>query len=871
LAKRHEYKRKLFNYLVKMPSKNVNYEEKKQIVDDIIAKVNGAMAYDNDITYNKKTYTSKEFRDAVKNKEINWDDLTNYQKKRVENKSLSDWTVEELEELARQKQELTKEGREKWQAKKDAEKYMDSRIREAINSEVKKNPNYKKSPLPETKEEKMQGASLSQKLFNAFISTLRMGSIAQIIDGNRKGAAHKVLVEDNRDIKHEELMAIRKRLRPVMDLMEKSGVKMEDFYNNQYTATLSVDPINIRGIEVPVEDRTLTYNLSQLLYVLNAQKNDRNYRAYIGGDLITEQEKQELLAIAKEKIEKPEDQSKWLEETLQKIGDERNRQILKVAHEVLNKYEGIEKVGEAMFGDLNNEANKDRLNEMMIEQYNEPIIMEKYYMPIKRLDFNGEDLASRLADEMYNRNAGKGMTSVEKGMTKERIDIPLYWQTRVDTDFVSLWLNSVKEQEHLIATNAYVRRLNRIFKSRSAKGLRANIESVYGKRILKDIDNHINEIANPQDMMTDRDADKIVKFFRGKLYEAYLGMKLSSFFLQVITSPAPFLREVNALKLGENILKVAMHPVETWKFITELSPMMENRIMNPMVEDVEQEKKDYTASKGKRRFNNATAKLTELLTVADRWMVSAGWLACYEKQLEIETQNGVDPETAVQNARKYADTVVYETQPMSDRTEMASLFKQGGAAWQLLTQFQVSLNVIWNNLAYDTAYSAIKNKKLNKQQTYTVLAYMLAGLVLYGVQEGFLDDDDDKTKGEKVADIVKKLLYASSTQITSSVPLFGSEADYLLKGIATGERNNYSRKMYPALSTTVEGLGSMMGNGVNWNNVKKTAEGVGLFTGIPVSGLKEAEHIVYNRKTGEWRFYPQAVLGRRENKKKKKK
>jgi hypothetical protein len=853
-----------------MPSKNVNYEERKEIVDEIIAKVNGAMAYDNDITFGKKTYTSKEFREAVKNKEISWDDLTNYQKKRVDNKSLSDWTVEELEELARRKQMLTKKGREEWQAKRDAQNYMASRYREAINSEVKKNPNYKASPLPETKEEKIQSASIPQKLFNAFISTLRMGSIAQIIDGNRKGTAHKVLVEDKRDIRHEELMAIRKRLRPVMDLMEKHGVNMEDFYNNQYTTTLSVDPFSINGIEVPVRDMSLTYNLSQLLYVLNAQKNDRNYRAFVGGDLITEQEKQEYLAIAKEHFAESEDQFKWLEETLQKIGDERNRQILKVAHEELDKFDGIMEVGKAMFGDLNNEANKDRLNKMMIEEYNEPIIMENYYMPIKRLDFNGEDLASRLADEMYNRNAGKGMTSVEKGMTKERIDIPLYWQTRVDTDFVSLWLNSVKEQEHLIATNSYVRSLNRIFKSRAAKGLRANIESVYGSRILKDIDNHINEIANPQDMMTDRDADKIVRFFRGKLYEAYLGMKLSSFFLQVITSPAPFLREVNALKLGENILKVAMHPVETWKFITELSPMMEDRIMNPMVEDVEKEKKDYTASKGKRRFNNATAKLTELLTVADRWMVSAGWLACYEKQLEIETQNGTDPETAVQNARKYADTVVYETQPMSDKTEMASLFKQGGAAWQLLTQFQVSLNVIWNNLAYDTAYSAIKNKKLNKQQTYTVLAYMLAGLVLYGVQEGFLDDDDDKTKGEKVADIVKKLLYASSTQITSSIPLFGSEVDSLLKGVATGERNNYSRKMYPALSTTVEGLGSMMGNGVNWNNVKKTAEGVGLFTGIPVSGLKEAEHIVYNRKTGEWRFYPQAVLGRRENKKKKK-
>ena len=305
-----------------------------------------------------------------------------------------------------------------------------------------------------------------------------------------------------------------------------------------------------------------------------------------------------------------------------------------------------------------------------------------------------------------------------------------------------------------------------------------------------------------------------------------------------------------------------MHPQETWEFITKRSPMMENRVMNPMQEDIDQQNKDFTKSKARRKFDAITSWGTGLLSVADRWMVSAGWLSCYERKLAENLEAGMTQEKADADASKFADTVVYETQPMSDRTELAPLFRQGGAAWQALTQFQVSLNVIWNNLTYDMP-TAFRNGN-KRQAAYIMLSYALAGIVLYAAQDGLFDDDKDKEVD--AFDVLKKVLYAATTQGTSSIPLVGSDVDRLFKKAITGEKNYYATRLYPALSTTVDAAGELMTGNVSWKVVKKLAEGIALSQGLPVSGAKEFYHAIHGRKEGDWRLKPGAFLGRREKK-----
>ena len=241
--------------------------------------------------------------------------------------------------------------------------------------------------------------------------------------------------------------------------------------------------------------------------------------------------------------------------------------------------------------------------------------------------------------------------------------------------------------------------------------------------------------------------------------------------------------------------------------------------------------------------------------MADRWAVTAGWLAVFDKKQAEYLAEGMDEKAAEKKAVKYADDVVYETQPLGDKTELAPLFKVGGPAWQAFTQFQVSLNVIWNNLTYDVAVNDIRNKEYRKLAG-TIIGYALAGVILYSVQEGWGTDDDD-TPDEKLKKMLKAIAYGSTTQFTSAVPLLSNNADAIVKKIITGEKWSYrTNQLYPGFDELAMGVAT-----TNW---KKVLSGAAKLGGVPVSGPKEFYHVVHGKEAGDWRFYPQALLGRRE-------
>lgn len=242
------------------------------------------------------------------------------------------------------------------------------------------------------------------------------------------------------------------------------------------------------------------------------------------------------------------------------------------------------------------------------------------------------------------------------------------------------------------------------------------------------------------------------------------------------------------------------------------------------------------------------------LEMADKWSVTAGWLAVFTKQKDKLIAEGMEEAQAEREAVKYADNVVLETQPTGDKAELAPLFKVKGPAWQAFTQFQVSLNVIWNNLSYDVLFSDRINHEKRKAMG-TLIGYAMAGMILYATQEGFDDDDDAE-------DVILKLLYGATTQYTSSIPLVSSSIDNMIRARMTGENwISKSNQLYPGFDALIQGVTNL-----DW---KKVLRGAAIMGGVPMSGWKEFEHSFYNRKTGELRFYPQAFLGRRETNKKK--
>ena len=103
------------------------------------------------------------------------------------------------------------------------------------------------------------------------------------------------------------------------------------------------------------------------------------------------------------------------------------------------------------------ETSFDRLNKRFIEVYNDAMIKEENYSPLKRLEYTMEDkvIDAEDADAFAGRTAMQGaasmISSLEKGFTIRRMEISEKHQQPVDLGLLSIWNEQVTAQEHTAA------------------------------------------------------------------------------------------------------------------------------------------------------------------------------------------------------------------------------------------------------------------------------------------------------------------------------------------------------------------------------------------------------------------------------------
>ena len=835
----HRYKRDLYNSITEKISNNVDYSYVQKI-REVIATIKGIQGYQNEtIMVDGKRMALSDFRKAVEDGTIKVEGLTDYQLKRYLNTSLADLTISDLETLKDTVDYYKQMGKQMWQAKVDQRAYEAQNLRSQIIGELYKSKNYNpdNDKLVGTLESDKQRKKGKLKEF--YHKTLNWNRKAQILDNDTKGINYDLTVEERRVHQDEQLTGVRNRVNPIKKAFEDAGIKEQDFYN---TVTVLFP-----------DGKSATLSVGKLAYAMLADKNERNYNAVAYGNLVSSEEKQNMTGS-----------DNAVNNQVKSLGNARYQALKAQAEEYFAAHPEYMKVIDAIIADWNSEENLSRIQKVLIEEYNQPMEVEGFYMTMHRQDFNGEESAARLRDDMYNLNAGKGTTTPEKGFTKSRIDLSPLHQQPVDMDIYKLWLQSVEDQENVIANLSYVRKLNRIYKGYGSTGLKSIIENTHGKAILTDLENYINEIANSNIFQDTQEINGIVSKLRGGLYTGYLGYKLSSIVLQGITSPLPSLQEVTPVQLAKGLMQMTMHPVSSWKTICELSPYMEHRSIDPAIDAIKKYAAQYTDSKMQSAYRKFLEFGTSGLEAIDRWAVSGSWIAVYEKKLaELGDSKA---------AAHYADNFVRDTQPSGDITEIAPLFKSRIAFAQAFTQFQVSLNVIWNNTTYDLPKAAKKHEF--KKAVGIVFGYALAGALVNLVQGGYDEDDEPE-------DIAKKLAYSLTTQFTQSTPLLGSFADGVAQTFITGDASYYSmNQLYPGISSIYTGIKQVFaedkyGNrkGLTPSAIKNIASGISNLVGLPTSGAKELWLTFFDKGFVEaiedgdlnFRFNPGALLGQRDN------
>lgn len=817
----------------------------------------------------------------------------------------AEWTTEEMEALAKRVDEIYTKGKQDLQAKKDLQLEEARKIREKIENAVRNTGivinGDDTDEIKQKKQEqiaKILGEDISIKgtvegkrdgLFGRLGKILHGYSdanvlrVARILDGQQEGVNVSELYRRENECYIAKNFAINDRTSKIEKAMKDNGIKLNDLFQSV-------------TIENFYKNESVSFTIDELLFFLKAANDDKSKQAVMYGNMMSgsvmQKYKQEFIL---------QDENA---QTLDMVGEDlpgthAYKEICEMLfNKVLEKAETLEKkyidFANAISEDYKTQF--DRLQEASIQEFNTPVWRENNYIPLVRLESNGDTNHNRVKEDLLGI-LGSGTNSkqwVNKGMTQKRIEISPLYQAPVETGLYKTWCDSVERTEHFIAYSGYVRELNRVYKSKDARFTRRFIEDRYGKGMLEYIDNYINEVANPNASAALSDMDRIVKVLRGRTAPAYLAWKTSSMIKQTLTSPWPFVQFMSPAKYLKACFEI-LGKKNMYNVIQSKSVFMKNRKIDPLIDLINEQvnKKTNPFMSGVNKFNQIGMAGLEMVD----WMcVAPGWLAAYndrykalteknknvyeltkaqllderdaldivstqrmtDEQIEAEAQSKVLSESDIEKfAVEYADDIVRQCQPSNRVTDLAPLFKQKGPGSEIIKavlQFQTALNVIWQNIRYDLPFAVRQHNY--KQIVGTVTGYAMAGIMMNAICEGFSDDEDDD---ELIA--LKKGIFYSTTQFTDAIPVIGNYVTRATEQLITGETPySTNNDLFPLLTKYQQGTQQAMKG--NWEKaVERYAEALGLTFGAPVSGVKEIIDIVSNEKDdGQLHF--ESLLGR---------
>lgn len=759
----------------------------------------------------------------------------------------SDFTVSELENLLDAVNQLRREGLRAWQAVVDARAAEDRAIIRAMVDTVSKNKHYTNPPAPGSDDEAAADTGFRRRFWDAVYNVINLPRIAQLLDnGAPDGPFQRMLVRRNREYENAQARAISQRISVLTKALQELEIKPSDLFKS-YDVVIDAGA----GLHGP-------YSLSQFVYVHYAMNNAKNYQALAYGTLVTPEEKDAIQEqVRKDKPGDPDEKLKtsqlvqgrhtreqeWraeANERIRKLGDRRYEEFRRQADAILAENPEVMSAAEAVLGDMNGDG-FERVQRIMLEQFNRRISKEDFYMPIRRMDWtevkydkaNAESVrASQLAEEALRGVPRFRPGSVERGFTEERQEISPLEQKPINFDFFQIWQDSVRDEEHLVASMAYARSLKRVF---GDPILQRAITRTHGKEAMGLINEFIQNTAEPWNHIKRDGISNAVRFFRGGLYTSYLGFRASNIIMQAVTSPMPFLSAgVTPAAYMRQLMRFLGDQSGTWQMISELSPMMAERSFDELPALLSEERRairEQRGSEAEQRIRQSLDKLQEIslggLEWVDRVAVGAGWLAIYER--EMQRNGGISSE-----AVRVADDAVLATQPVQRKSEMSRLFRSDNEFARLLTQFTSSLNVVFQNIFFDIPM-AYRNRQWGKFWG-TIAAYALSGALLFLIrEEPWKDSDDD---GEEEFQW-RQLIYSFFSQAVDSVPLISDSVSQMVYEPITGESAfTFFGSEFPPL----ERLARVPGNITEgeWQKaLRNSLESIGLFSGIPVLAAED--------------------------------
>ncbi len=499
--------------------------------------------------------------------------------RKINARSLNDYTVNELELIAAEIKRLRDTGRKVRATKLKTRKLYEANVAKQIEKGLLKGkPPKIEPPYVGQRLGKPAPARLYSKL-RAY--TLNPQRLFDMIDGRKgfDGPAFNKFYREVNVIESNKLRAIDKRLDAGTAKLKELGLK----------AGHLAKKTKLDWLRDPNTGQKLKMSRDAMIDIYNKEKNPLSKLALMYGNRLSEATINKIIAQ------------------------------LTPAEKALGDF--IRKD----FAD-----NYMRVRQAHIEFTNTDMGFEIEYTPMFRLERPYTTMEKAIQDDLLRRHAfKKGMT--ETGFTQERLkNIPPEYQKRIKLGAFESWSESVALQEHYMHFAIKARELHRIAEQRN---LRRAIRDKLGDAYNKAVKSYIDHVADPEYYRSYQWPEEWVRRARQNIALAYLSGNLVTMGKQ-LPSVFLYMQDSGPYWLLRSAAEIARHPRRIPKMINELDPQVKHRSIERELEELKLANKT-AYDRLVRKYGKAGLVGIKMM---DRVAVDIGWYSVYLKNLRKHGQ-----------------------------------------------------------------------------------------------------------------------------------------------------------------------------------------------------------------------------------------
>lgn len=734
-------------------------------------------------------------------------------------KDFKKWTIDELRQVSTIMKGLIDIGRVIFDKNKYIRDIEIKKTREDLESKLHAGTDYQENlkkykgvPAPGSTEEEELDADTSKRVFG--VSAGRPDAVFKDID--RTGTMKKILWEQAEVAKSNEYSERDRRTRAVLDFIKEND--LHKIMNDN----IVIKDIGQDGTPVSVTRGQLLG--ARALMGRGDKFNQIQRERFIYGTLFSSEYKegrheQEMKDVFSDKVSK-------MEAAFDKHISDKQEQLVQMILDVFD-----------------NADDKTRFIHAMLEISGREIMMESYYFPI-RMQSELADREDNIVDSIVKENSFFKSLLADGFTYDRRPNLRPSSNKRIEYDLMSLFLGGIERQEHLINMGVWAKDMKSIFTHvEYSAGINEALRMVGGTHIQRYIGDFIEAAVNPNGYKTRGNGVELIKTMRGKVMSTMLAWRVSTFLVQMATSPM-----IGIAYCPGDFLKTVLkaytsgNPIQWYKSIEEKSAILRNRQLDPFIGRLKDLYEKGALGKG--------GMLAELgfryLNFADRFSCAIVWESIYQNNLKKSNENG-DPIMTDAEAVHQADMVILQTQPSSDDMFRSPLYRDVESWKAVLLQFTQPLNVIWNQLRYDVP-EALRERELGRFFG-VITSYALSGLAIGLIKMiPVVGGGGGPPEGADKEELERYFASYLFSQFTDSIPIIGSDVTVFLRQLITGDQQIRMGNNVPLANYGIKLAGdiaALLRNGTDatskqWHQILYDgAITAGLITGSPTLSLKE--------------------------------